>query len=421
MIGAGDAPGLQHHGQVAHPIANIQQYIDIKQPGIIWWYMALDPETLTLLLGTVRRFVDEQLLPLEEEVARSDGVPAGLVSQMADLGLFGISIPPAYGGMGLTAEEEVLVTLELGRASPVFRSIVATNIGIGSQGILFDGTDAQKERFLPRIADGSTISSFALTEPGVGSDAANVQTTARRVGDDYILNGTKRYITNAPEAGLFTVMARTGDAASGAAGVSAFVVEAGSPGLSVGRPERKMGQQGTHVADVVFEDCRVPAENLIGGAEGCGFKTAMKVLDKGRLSISAACTGFASRILNESVSYAAERIQFGRPISEYQLIQAMIADSHTEILAARSMVLATARAKDLGGNIGTDAAACKLFASEMVGRVADRNVQIHGGAGYVADFPAERHYRDVRLYRIYEGTSEIQRIRIARDTLARSR
>lgn len=383
--------------------------------------MALDQQTLSLLLETVHRFVDEQLIPLEEEVARNDAVPAGLVSQMADLGLFGISIPPAYGGMGLTAEEEVLVTLELGRASPVFRSIVATNIGIGSQGILIDGTEAQKERFLPRIADGSIISSFALTEPGVGSDAANVQTSARRVGDDYILNGTKRYITNAPEAGLFTVMARTGEAASGSSGVSAFVVEAGSPGLSVGQSERKMGQQGTHVADVVFEDCRVPAENLIGEAEGRGFKTAMKVLDKGRLSISAACTGFAQRILHESVAFATERVQFGCPISEFQLIQAMVADSRTEILAAQSMVLATARAKDRGEEIGTDAAACKLFASEMVGRVADRNVQIHGGSGYIADYPAERHYRDARLYRLYEGTSEIQRLRIARDTFALAR
>lgn len=380
--------------------------------------MALDPQTLSMLLDAVRRFVDERLIPLEEEVARNDAVPAGLIEQMADLGLFGISIPPAYGGMGLTAEEEVLVTLELGRASPVFRSIVATNIGIGSQGILIDGTDAQRERFLPGIADGSIISSFALTEPGVGSDAANVQTTARPVGDDYLLNGTKRYITNAPEAGLFTVMARTGDATSGSAGVSAFVVEANSPGLSIGRPERKMGQHGTHVADVIFEDCRVPAANLIGGIEGRGFKTAMKVLDKGRLSISAACTGFAKRILNESIAYAADRIQFGRAISEFQLIQAMIADSRTEILAAHSMVLATARAKDRGEQIGTDAAACKLFASEMVGRVADRNVQIHGGAGYLADYPAERHYRDVRLYRLYEGTSEIQRVRIARDTFA---
>jgi acyl-CoA dehydrogenase len=379
--------------------------------------MPLDISTRDTLLTTVRRFVDQRLIPAEFEVATSDDIPASIVSDMRDLGLFGLSVPEEFGGLGLWMEDEVRAMFELGRASPAFRSLIATNVGIGSQAIVIDGTLDQKARFLPMIASGDVIGSFALTEPEVGSDAGSVRTAARRSGDHYVLNGTKRYITNAPKAGLFTVMARTDPDKPGGNGVSAFIVEAGSPGLSIGRPEHKMGQQGTQVADVIFEDCIVPADNLIGGVEGQGFKTAMKVLDKGRLGIAAACTGFADRILGESVDYANGRIQFGKPIGDYQLIQAMIADSRTEIFAARAMVLEAARAKDAGEDVGTLASACKLFASEMVGRVADRNVQIHGGAGYVSDYPAERHYRDVRLYRIYEGTSEIQRLKIGRDTL----
>lgn len=383
--------------------------------------MALDEETFDSLLDVVRRFVDDELIPAEREVAAKDAIPASIVGQMRNLGLFGLSIPTEYGGIGLDVEEEVRVMLLLGRASPAFRSLIATNVGIGSQGIVIDGTAAQKARYLPQIADGSSIGSFALTEPETGSDAGSVRTSARRDGDVYVLNGTKRFITNAPEAGLFTVMARTDPDVPGGSGVSAFIVEAGTPGLSIGKPEHKMGQHGTHVSDVVFEDCRVPAANLIGEREGQGFKTAMRVLDKGRLGIAAACVGFAERILDESVAYANGRIQFGRPIADFQLVQAMIADSRTDVIAARAMVLETARAKDAGKDVGVEASACKLFASEMVGRVADRNVQIHGGSGYVSDYPAERHYRDVRLYRIYEGTSEIQRLKIGRDTLRAAR
>jgi len=383
--------------------------------------MAQDKETLDSLLDMIRKFVDQELIPAEREVAAADAIPLRIVEQMRGLGLFGLSIPENYGGIGLNVEEEVRVVLELGRASPAFRSLIATNVGIGSQGIVIDGTDAQKARYLPGIADGSLIGSFALTEPDIGSDAGSISTNAVREGNYYVINGAKRFITNAPEAGLFTVMARTGAMEAGASGVSAFIVEAATPGLSVGKPEHKMGQHGTHVADVIFEDCRVPTDNLIGAREGQGFKTAMRVLDKGRLGIAAACVGFAERILSESVDYANGRIQFGRPIGEFQLVQAMIADSRTEIIAARAMVLETARAKDAGEDVGVAASACKLFASEMVGRVADRNVQIHGGSGYVSDYPAERHYRDVRLYRIYEGTSEIQRLKIGRDTLRAAR
>lgn len=384
--------------------------------------MPLYKNDLEAITSAVRRFVDERLIPAEARVAEADAIDPAIVDGMRDLGLFGLSVPEEFGGLGLTMEEEVLVMFELGRASPAFRSLAATNVGIGSQGISIDGTPEQKTKYLPRIATGELIGSFALTEPNVGSDAGAVQTRARREGDTYVLNGTKRFITNAPRAGVFTVMARTDPDKPGASGVSAFIVEAGTPGLSIGKPEVKMGQKGSHVADVIFEDCRVPAENIIGGIEGRGFHTAMKVLDRGRLGIAAACTGFAERILDESVDYAAGRKQFGKAIAEYQLIQAMIADSRTEALASRAMVIETARAKDAGRDVGIEASCCKLFASEMVGRVADRNVQIHGGAGYIADYPAERHYRDVRLYRIYEGTSEIQRLKIGRDTVrARAR
>jgi acyl-CoA dehydrogenase len=376
--------------------------------------MHAETSALTAITSAVRRFVDERLIPAEAAVAKGDCIPDDIFQAMRDLGLFGLSAPEAYGGLGLSLEDEVRVMFELGRASPAFRSLMATNVGIGSQGIVMDGTPEQKARYLPRIASGEVIASFALTEPETGSDAASIRTTARREGDHYVLQGTKRFITNAPRAGLFTVMARTDPSKSG---VSAFIVEAGSPGLAIGNPERKMGQHGAHVADVIFDNCRVPAENLIGGIEGQGFRTAMKVLDRGRVGIAAACVGFAERILDDMVAYARERRQFGSPIAEFQLIQAMIADSRTEAYAARCMVLETARAKDAGADVGTEASCCKLFASEMVGRVADRNVQVHGGAGYVADYPAERHYRDVRLYRIYEGTSEIQRLKIGRDTV----
>lgn len=379
--------------------------------------MALDGETLKSLVEQLRRFVDEQLIPNENRIATDDEIPSDIVAEMRNLGLFGLSVPEEFGGLGLNMEEEVLLMLEMGRASPAFRSLFATNVGIGSQGIVIDGTLEQKAQFLPKIASGEVIASFALTEPDVGSDAAAIQTMAVRDGNEYVLKGTKRYITNAPKAGLFTVMARTGVKGAGARGVSAFIVDAGMPGLSVGAPERKMGQHGTKVADVIFDECRVPKDRLIGGEEGLGFKTAMKVLDRGRLGISAACVGFASRILDESSAYARERVQFGQAIGEFQLIQAMLADSLCELSACRALVLETARKKDAGEDVGTAASICKLMASEMVGRVADRNVQIHGGAGYVADYPAERHYRDVRLYRIYEGTSEIQRLKIGRDHL----
>jgi acyl-CoA dehydrogenase len=376
--------------------------------------MIRDQETLNILLDSIRRFVREQLVPHEQHVDDTDEIPPALVAQMRELGLFGLSIPEEYGGLGLTMEEEVLAAFEIARTSPAFRSLFGTNNGIGSQGILIDGTEAQKNAWLPRMASGEIIGSFALTEPGYGSDAGSLTTSAVRDGDDYIINGTKRYITNAPEAGVFTVMARTEADRKGASGVSAFIVERDTPGLSLGKTDKKMGQRGAHTSDVIFENCRVPASSIIGGTPGMGFKTAMKVLDKGRLHISAVCIGVAERMLEDALRYAMERQQFGQPIAEFQLVQAMLADSKTEIYAARSMVLDAARRRDNNEDITTEASCCKLFASEMCGRVADRSVQIHGGAGYVSDYAAERFYRDVRLFRIYEGTSQIQQLVIAR-------
>jgi acyl-CoA dehydrogenase len=377
----------------------------------------MDAETFASLCGTIERFVAERLVPLEDQVEREDAVPDALVAEMKALGLFGLTIPEAYGGLGLGVEEEVGVAILLGHTSPAFRSVFGTNLGIGSQGIVIDGTEEQKARFLPGLASGALIGSFCLTEPDVGSDAAALRTKAERRGNGYLLNGTKRYITNAPRADLFTVMARTDPEQPGAAGVSAFVVDAKSPGIRLGKPERKMGQKGAHVCDVVFEDVAVPGDALIGGVEGQGFKTAMKVLDRGRLHMAGVCVGVAQRLIRDSLAYAMGRRQFGKPIAEFQLIQAMLADSETECAAAEALALATARRRDAGARVTKEAAMCKYFASEMVGRVADRAVQIHGGAGYIADYAVERLYRDVRLFRIYEGTSQIQQLIIAREML----
>jgi acyl-CoA dehydrogenase len=378
--------------------------------------MPLDPETFDALLDTVRRFVAERLRPLEEKVDRDDEIPAEIVSEMREMGLFGLSIPEEYGGLGLSMTEEVRVALELGRTTPAFRSVFGTNVGIGSQGLVMAGSDAQKAEWLPRIASGEIITSFALTEPGAGSDSASVQTRAVHDGGVYRLSGTKRFITNADKASLFTVMARTGE--PGAKGVSAFLVPADLPGVSIGKPEKKMGQQGAHVCDVHFDEAPVPAANRLG-EEGEGFRIAMRVLDRGRLHIAAVCVGIAERLIADSVAYASERKQFGKPIAEFQLIQAMIADSKTETMAARALVLETAALKDSGEPITLEAAAAKYFASETVGRIADRAVQIFGGAGYIADYGIERLYRDVRLFRIYEGTSQIQQLVIARETMKR--
>lgn len=379
--------------------------------------MALDQETLNQFVDSVRRYVRDRLVPLEMQVAEEDRIPDDVIDELKELGLFGLSIPEEFGGLGLNMAEEAAIIQEMGYTSPVFRSMFGTNVGIGSQGIIIDGTAEQKARYLPKLAAGELIGSFALTEADAGSDAGSVMTSARREGDDYIINGAKRYITNAPRAGVFTVMARTGRKEDGGRGVSAFLVDADLPGISLGKPDKKMGQKGAHTCDVMFDNVRVPASALIGGVEGQGFKTAMKVLDRGRLHISALSVGTAKRLIDESLAYSSQRKQFGTEIANFQLVQAMLADSQTEYYAGKCMVEETARSYDAGQPVSMNAASCKLFCTEMVGRVADRAVQIHGGAGYISEYCVERFYRDVRLFRLYEGTSQIQQLVIAKQML----
>lgn len=383
--------------------------------------MALDNESFDILLSTVQRFIRERLIPAENHLEEHDDVPLDIVQDMKDMGLFGLTVPEEFGGIGLSVSQEVLVNYELGRTAPAFRSVFGTNIGIGSQGILMDGTPEQKATYLPKVASGELIMSFALTEPDVGSDAASLKTKAELDGDSYILNGTKRYITNAPRAGAFTLMARTGG--PGASGVSAFIVPADLPGIRLGKSDKKMGQRGTKTCDVILENVRVPAINIIGSVAGQGFKTAMKVLDRGRLNISAVSCGLASRILDEAKTYARDRKQFGKALGEFQLIQAMLADSQAELLAAWALVKDVATRFDQkpahlsNPEISMQVSCAKLFSTEMVGRVADRGVQVHGGAGYINEYPVERFYRDARLLRLYEGTTQIQQIIIGRELL----
>ena len=376
--------------------------------------MAFDAEIRDALIEQVRRFVTEKCVPAEADVSENDEVPQSIVDEMKSLGLFGIAVPEEYGGLALDMETECLVAFELGQTSPAFRSVAGTNIGIGSQALVLFGTEEQKSKWLPGVASGDLIASFALTEPEAGSDAASLKTKAIRDGDHYVLNGTKRYITNANKADLFTVMARTDPDTPGPKGVSAFIVERDTPGISVGVPEKKMGQQGAHICDVIFEDARVPVEHMVG-KEGEGFKVAMSVLDKGRLHISAVATGVSKRLIREMVNYALERKQFGTAIMNHQMIQAMIADSQAETYAAECMIMDAARRRDAGEDVTLLASSTKLFATEACGRVADRAVQVFGGAGYVSDYGIERFYRDVRIFRLYEGTSQIQQIIIARE------
>ena len=385
--------------------------------------MIRDQEALNILLDSVRRFVRERCVPNEARVDAEDAIPPEIEQEMKQLGYFGWSIPEEFGGLGLTTEELVLAAMELSQCSVAFRARVGTNTGIGSEALVADGTAEQKRRYLPLLASGTVTGCLALTEPEAGSEATALKTSAQFVnsgGGHYVLNGTKCFITNAPIAGLFTVLARSDPYTKGAAGISAFIVERDTPGLSTGNPYKKMGQNGSPVSEVSFADCRVPAANLIGGREGAGFKTAMKTLNKQRLHLAALCTGPAIRLLEEAVKYARGRKQFGQAIASFQLVQAMLADCRTEIYAARSMILETARKRDRGEDVALEASMCKYYASEMCGRVADRVVQIFGGYGYIADVGIERFYRDVRLFRLYEGTSQIHQLNIAKLTLRES-
>ena len=373
--------------------------------------MSLDENSFSIFLDTIKKFVDNKLIPREEEVAETNSIPEDIVEEMKNIGLFGISIPTEYGGSNLSMEQEVKLTFELGRASPAFRSMAGTNIGIGSQTIVMSGTDEQKQKYLPKFSTGEIIGSFALTEPDSGSDAMSITTSAKKVGNEYLINGTKRYITNAPIAGVFSVMARTNEEKSSSS-ISCFLVDSKLPGITIGKPDRKMGQSGALTADIIFDNCKVNKDSLLGAKEGIGFTTAMKVLDKGRLHISGICVGLSERLLFE-----ANRKQFGEEISNFQLIQAMIADSKSEILAAKGLIINTAKMRDEGKNVTLESSCAKLFCSEILGKIADRAVQIHGGAGYMSEYAVERLYRDARLFRIYEGTSQIQQLIIARETI----
>lgn len=384
--------------------------------------MIRDQAKLDALLAGVRSWVRGVAHPAEDRVAESNEVPGDIVRDMAARGYFGWSIPERYGGLGLTTEELILGAIELSQCAVAFRARVGTNTGIGSEALVADGTEEQKMEYLPRLASGEMTGSFALTEPGAGSDASALTTSARRDGGDYVLDGLKCYITNAPIAGLFTVMARTDPGSTGARGVSAFIVERDSPGLTTSAPYRMMGQAGSPVGEVRFDGVRVPARNLIGGVEGQGFHTAMKVLNKQRIHLAALCTGPAIRMLDLAMDHAEQRRQSGQAIIDFQLVAAMLADCQTEIEAARALILQTARARDDGRDIALEASICKYFASEACGRVADRCVQVFGGAGYVADIsPIERYYRDVRLFRLYEGTSQIHQLNIVKQMRKRRR
>ena len=373
-------------------------------------------ETLELLVEAARRFAREVLLPAEETVEQSNEIPQHVVHGLRELGLFGMTVPEEYGGLGLSMFEEASLIFEICYAQPAFRSYFGTTNGVGTLGIINYGTEDQKRRYLPMLASGEMMASFALTEPDSGSDAASLSTRATLEGDSYVINGTKRYITNAIHAGVFTVFARTRPKDAGAGGISAFLVDRGTPGLTVAQPYRKMGFTGSHESDVIFENVRVPASAMLG-KEGTGFKNAMKSLDHARLHMAAVATGMCQRLLDEGMRYAMERKQFGQPISNFQLIQAMLADSQADTYAARAMVERAARDKDAGKPITKEAACCKYFATEAAGRIADRMLQVHGGNGYIKEYAIERLYRDVRLLRIYEGTSQIMQLITAREMI----
>ncbi|MFB4313647.1 acyl-CoA dehydrogenase family protein [Actinomadura sp. 21ATH] len=374
----------------------------------------MDSQDFADVLAAVRAFVRDRVVPREEEIEETDAIPEDIRQNAREMGLFGYALPEQYGGLGLTLSEEVRLCFELGYASPAFRSMFGTSNGIAGQVLVNAGTREQRERWLPRLASGEVIGAFALTEAEAGSDPSTLTTAARRDGDEYVIDGAKRFITNAPEADVFMVFARTGG--PGARGISTFLVEQGMPGLTVGPADAKMGQRGAHTAEVFFDGVRVPAAAMVG-EEGTGFRTAMASLSHGRLSIAAVCVGLAQRILDETVAYARERSQGGSRIGDHQLIQGLIADSQTELFAGRSMVLEAARAYDAGEDTRLGPSCAKYFCSEMVGRVADRAVQVYGGMGYMRGVAVERFYRDVRLFRIYEGTSQIQQLVIARNLL----
>ncbi len=381
----------------------------------------MDPADFDAITSAVREFVDREVIPREAEIEENDSVPELLRDEAAKMGLFGYALPERYGGLGFDMSEEVRLCFEVGRVSPAFRSLFGTNNGIAGQTIANYGTEEQKQRYLSAFAAGEEIGCFALTEAEAGSDPSGMRTRARREGDEYVINGSKRFITNAELATVFVLFARTDPDAVGTKGISAFLVDAGTPGLSLGPHDKKMGQQGAWTSEIYFDDVRVPASALIGGEEESGFRAAMKSLAKGRLTIAACCVGLAERIVAEMTAYAVDHRQGGTPIGDFQLVQALLAESETEARAGRALVLESARAYDGGTDMRQGPATAKLFCAQMVNRVADRGVQVLGGMGYMRSVPIERFYRDARLYRIYEGTDEIQKLVVAREMLTAQR
>ncbi len=368
-------------------------------------------EELHTIRCSVREFVEKEVFPREEIIEKEDRIPGELIDGAKKLGLFGISIPEEYGGLGLNMLGRFLVSEELGRGHSGFSGFLGAHTGIGTSGLVMAGSEQLKQKYLPSMADGEIVAAFALTEPDAGSDASNMRTAAAKKGDRWILNGVKHFITNGPEADLITTMAVT-DPSRGSRGITAFVVEKDFPGFKVGKVDEKMGLRGSHTSEIIFEDCEVPVENTLG-EENEGFITALKILARGRAGLAARCVGGCKRLIELSLDYARERIQFGKPIIENQAIQWMLADMVMETEAARALSLQTAWKVEQEMDIIMDAALTKLFASETFCRVADCAVQIHGGMGYMKDLPIERLYRDARITRIYEGTSEVQRMIIA--------
>ena len=369
----------------------------------------MDADDFRAIRAAVRELIRGSVLPREEQIEDDDAIPAELRAQAAEMGLFGYALPEEHGGLGVTMSEDVQLAFEFGYTTPAFRSLFGTNNGIAGQVIAKFGAEEQRRKYLPRMAAGELIGSFALTEAEAGSDPAGLRTTARRDGDGWVINGGKRYITNAPLADLFVVFARSDPAQTGGRGISSFVVEAATPGVTVGPRDKKMGQAGAWTAEVFFDDVHVAADALIG-EEGRGYAKALTVLSRGRLHIAALCVGMAQRVLDESVAYAATAKQGGAPIGRFQLVQAMLADMHAELLAGRSMVLDVAARYDTGEDTSVGPSSAKLFCTEMVGRAVDHAVQVHGGLGYLRTTAVERFYRDARLFRLYEGTSEVQRV-----------
>jgi acyl-CoA dehydrogenase len=373
------------------------------------------------LIEVLRDFIRREVMPAEADIDESDEIPDRLIAQAKEMGLYGYALPAEFGGLGLSVPQQVLVTMELGYTSPAFRSLFGTNNGIAGQVLVLAGTEGQRKQWLPRLASGEVVASFALTEPDAGSDPSRLVTSATPVsgpdGDGWVIDGLKRYITNAPAADIFMVFARTDPQAPPGKGIGVFIVPAPLDGVAVAARDHKMGQAGAWTADVSFSGARVPGDALVGEAAAAGYSTAMRSLAHGRLIIAAMCVGVMARLIDESVTYARERSQGGHAIADYQLIQAMLADSQTEYMAARALVLDAADRYDAGTDQRLAPSAAKYFASEAVGRIADRAVQIHGGSGYMRGVPVERLYRDVRLFRIYEGTSQIQQLVIAREML----